>query len=138
MAEESFVEIESNRIGEVKRLLLSQMDDAVQAVTREGERFVKEGIRDTPKTGNVYVKGGVIHIASSEGEFPAIDTATLINSINVQQVRPAVWKLRFGTYYAILLEYGTPTMAPRPLSEPTELHLLAEGIHIARQYLDVV
>ena len=44
-------------------------------------------MRNTPKTGNTYTKkDGKKHIASSEGNPPAIDTGRLVGSITV---RPA-------------------------------------------------
>lgn len=100
-----FVDVVTNNIPETITNIEGTVANIVQAVIREGEFYMKTGMRDTPKTGNVYVKGGVVHISSSPGNFPAIDTSALINSVNAKQVSNLVWELRWGTEYAALLEF---------------------------------
>jgi hypothetical protein len=64
--------------------------NAVRHVNRVANYFrneITKDMRNTPKTGNTYTKkDGKKHIASSEGNPPAIDTGRLVSSITV---RPA-------------------------------------------------
>tara|TARA_Y100000004_G_scaffold75428_1_gene84853 strand:+ start:482 stop:907 length:426 start_codon:yes stop_codon:yes gene_type:complete len=64
--------------------------NAIRHVNRVANYFRNEVMRDmrnTPKTGNTYTKkGGKKHVASSEGNPPAIDTGRLVSSITM---RPA-------------------------------------------------
>ena len=64
--------------------------NAVRHVNRVANYFrneITKDMRNTPKTGNTYTKkDGKKHIASSEGNPPAIDTVRLVSSITV---RPA-------------------------------------------------
>ena len=64
--------------------------NAVRHVNRVANYFrneITKDMRNTPKTGNTYTKkDGKKHIASSEGNPPAIDTGRLVGSITV---RPA-------------------------------------------------
>jgi len=64
--------------------------NAIRHVNRVANYFrneVMKDMRNTPKTGNTYTKkGGKKHVASSEGNPPAIDTGRLVSSITM---RPA-------------------------------------------------
>ena len=63
--------------------------NAVRHVNRVANYFrneIEKDMRNTPKTGNEYKRGNKTHIASSEGNPPAIDTGRLVSSITV---RPA-------------------------------------------------
>ena len=64
--------------------------NAVKHVNRVANYFrneITKDMRNTPKTGNTYTKkDGKKHIASSEGNPPAIDTGRLVGSFTV---RPA-------------------------------------------------
>ena len=64
--------------------------NAVRHVNRVANYFrneITKDMRNTPKTGNTYTKkDGKKHIASSEGNPPAINTGRLVSSITV---RPA-------------------------------------------------
>ena len=77
----------------------------------------------TPQTGRRYKKkSGTIHIASSPGRAPAVDTGRLKNSIKVN-VRKAQMEVETGSDlrkppYGVFLEEGTSKMEPRPFLEP--------------------
>lgn len=45
------------------------------------------GMQNTPKTGHKYKRGTHMHIASSAGNYPAIDTGALLRSIMVDDRR---------------------------------------------------
>ena len=55
---------------------------------------------------------------SAPGEPPGVDTGLLKNSIHVEEVGEMSAAVVAGTDYAILLEYGTATMEPRPFMGP--------------------
>lgn len=128
-----FVEVTRNNIPEALQQVQQVVDDAVQAVVREGERYMKAGMRETEKGSDGH---------SQPGNFPAVDTSALINSINVKQKSDGIWDLRWGTEYAIILEFGTAliyrrVMLPRPMGLLTKTHLLQEGSNIVRQFLQI-
>lgn len=68
------------------------------------------------------VKSGIAygnHIASAPGEPPAVDTGLLRASIQAIRVHfGQMWVVNAGTDYAEGLEFGTPTIAPRPFMLP--------------------
>lgn len=86
----------------------------------EGE--IRRIIQSSPASGRVYKRGNVLHRASAPGEPPAIDTATLLNSISSevtsQKPRRAVAITGPNTEYAAPLELGTSRMAARPYMRP--------------------
>lgn len=61
-----------------------------------------------PKSGRAYPRGGgKIHIASKEGEAPAVDTSFLINSIEVPTatLTDTSAEIVIGAEYAEILEF---------------------------------
>jgi phage gpG-like protein len=67
----------------------------------------------TPGLGRVYGK----HRASRPGDPPAPDTGALRSSVQLTETAAG---FRVGTHleYAPFLEFGTPTIAPRPAWRP--------------------
>ena len=51
---------------------------------------------------------------SQPGAPPNVDTGALRASIKAMQERPLRWLVADGVEYGVMLEYGTPHMAPRP------------------------
>lgn len=76
-------------------------------------------ILHAPATGRVYIRRGVAHQASAPGEPPASDTGTLARSIDVD-LEPKKLRaiIKAQTKYAKGLEFGTPTIEPRPFMRP--------------------
>lgn len=68
--------------------------------------------------------------ASAPGEYPAIDTRELYNSIGTR-VTPDEATIGTNKFYAIFLRYGTSKMRRRKMSDDA----LSEGIKTARHYL---
>lgn len=128
------VKVVFNRLPELQRRVPNVIDDAIQAVAREGERIVKQSMRDSPATGRTYGA----HVASSAGNPPRIDTGTLLNSINTAQIKRQVWKVNAGTEYAAWLEFGTETMAARPFMGAMADELNREADGIVTRYLRAV
>jgi hypothetical protein len=99
-----------------------RMDDVMRAAAQQ---VVKDTLNDVesnlkigmaePKAGALYPNG---HQASAPGEYPAIDTGALVNSIGVEMTGPLRGIIYEGQEYAVHLEYGTVYMAPRPHMVP--------------------
>ena len=72
-------------------------------------------IQQTPKTGREYRRRGVTHTASAPGEAPASDTGALVREVRVSVDEAKLTAtVNSGAAYAAALEFGTPTMQPRP------------------------
>ena len=91
--------------------------NGLEAGIRVVETHVKIELQ-TPGSGEVYTRGSVSHQASAPGQPPAIDTGTLINSVNVDDVTPTEAVLGVGAEYAEYLEFGTSRMEARPFLRP--------------------
>lgn len=90
------------------------------------ENEAVQGIIDPPKTGRIYPskhRKGAMHQASAPGEFPAADSGRLHQSITTVKVRDddnaVVVETGANAPYAIMLEYGTSKMEPRPFMTPS-------------------
>src|SRR3954471_21074826 len=102
--------------------LMQKLQAAVGRFVRKGAFYIEGQIKTSmnePKTGKEYKrKNGSIHVASAPGESPAVDSANLINSIQV--ITDNALEAKIGTpveLYPIYLEEGTPDgqMAARPV-----------------------
>ena len=104
-----------------------EVGELVKAAAFDAMLEVKRRIALPPKTGTIYKRGDKTHRASAEGEAPATDTGTLVNSIyftffslgnkgamyaKVQSRLPYAYYLEYGTMAN--MEYGTVRMWPRP------------------------
>lgn len=78
------------------------------------EANIKVGMSG-PKSGRLYPPN---HQASAPGEFPAIDTGALVNSIGTEMTGPLRGIIYESMEYAAHLEYGTVHMAARPHMTP--------------------
>jgi hypothetical protein len=86
----------------------------VTAAGLEAITDVKKRIQSPPKTGEIYRRGSISHQASKDGEAPATDTGTLVNSIFFEQKNKLQVKIGSRLPYAFYLENGTMMMRPRP------------------------
>jgi HK97 gp10 family phage protein len=79
-------------------------------------------MKETPKTGRVYrrQKGGKkIHIASSPGNPPAVDSSELVSRITMHARRTTIEVgAEAGAPHGKFLEKGTPKMKKRPFLKP--------------------
>jgi HK97 gp10 family phage protein len=84
-------------------------------------------MQNSPRSGRIYKRRGVVHKSSGPGESPAPDTGNLIRNIQTSvDPQKLTGKVNFGTEYAPHLEYGTIKMAPRPFARPAAEHKRAE------------
>lgn len=131
---ESRIVVRMNKLPELAQAYPQAVEDAVQAAAREGERYVKQSIAESPATGRQYGN----HVASEPGNPPRIDSGNLVNNINVRRVRDRVWAIRSGAEYSAILEYGSSEMESRPFMTPMALWLENEIAGIVIRYIRAV
>jgi hypothetical protein len=87
---EMSLEVQKELKAEVVAAAYGVRDTAVKGIqggTKTGKRYVKVRSKKTGKPYRVYIDDmenppkGIVSISSAEGEFPATDTGTLVNSI---------------------------------------------------------
>lgn len=102
-------------VAEVRRAVFRGIVRGTEAVRADAVTSVMKGAR----TGEVYTRRGVEHVASAPGEPPASDTGRLANSIRTEyNVATLTGRVVADAAYAAYLEYGTQRMAPRPFLRP--------------------
>lgn len=127
-------------------------------VTQLGEIYtdeVRRAMRASPASGRTYrrlrnsgfkrraqgkalrASDYIVHRASAPGEAPAVDRATLVNSVTYEvQLTERGWSVVGGSSLAgipTFLEYGTRTIAPRPVFRPALLAILPRAQQLAAQ-----
>lgn len=102
----------NNRMPQVTDAMRRAAERIVRETTLRVEANIKSGMA-SPHSGALYGT----HQASAPGEFPAIDTGALVNSIQteMQGLQGIVYT---NQEYAVYLEYGTIRMSPRPFMIP--------------------
>jgi HK97 gp10 family phage protein len=109
------VQIKSN-----KDQLLRLLDDANKITEEAADKMAKEmktSILSGAKSGRQYYINGARHTASAPGQPPANVTGALVKSIKVNKERnKSIIKIEKN--YAVLLEFGTSKMRPRPFIIP--------------------
>jgi hypothetical protein len=103
---------------------LAELDAGIERFVKKGVDLLEEKIKlkmAPPKAGRTYQRKTRVHIASAPGEAPAIDSGSLIGSI--QQVMESSLERQVGTnvFYAPFLESGTSRMEARPVWEVTAI-----------------
>lgn len=104
--------------------------DAVQRGASRGVTMAANDLRNEilrrimrdPKTGRIYKRRGVEHQASAPGEAPASDAGALVRGITVVvdvTAERITARVNSGAEHAPDLEFGTPTMEPRPVMRTT-------------------
>ena len=103
-------------------ILNEELAKALKASAFKIEESAKRSILQGTKSGRVYRRRSVTHQASAPGEAPANDTGRLARSI-ITSIEPGgqVAKITAGSSqvaYAVMLEFGTAKMLPRPFMHP--------------------
>lgn len=103
--------------------IITKSENHLQGVIQYGVNQVRNEIltsmQQTPKTGKSYARGKKTHIASEEGNPPAVDTGRLRNSIQmVFKNGGFTGEVSANTNYAVHLEFGTTKMGARPFMQP--------------------
>jgi hypothetical protein len=120
-----------NRTPELLAKTEQKLNRWVRAAAALVESNVKARMAE-PKSGRAYTRGRSVnnpggfsvHVASAPGEAPAVDTGTLIGSIQMVQESTLTAKVGTAVEYALYLELGTSRMRPRPVWKPTVDDLL--------------
>jgi HK97 gp10 family phage protein len=104
----------------VVTLTTNRFPELVRRLPREVGRIVEEAaleIETTAKVGMAEQKSGRIygdHQASAPGEYPAMDTGALANSLETDPENQTTYVVHTSMEYAPYLEFGTANMEPRP------------------------
>jgi hypothetical protein len=104
------IKVESNFAKNADVILRKYQVNASRHVNRVLNTFKRDiqlGMKNTPKTGNTYERGGKTHIASSAGNPPAMDTSRLVSSIQIKPSTPSikpVGKVFTNVEYSQMLE----------------------------------
>lgn len=119
----SGVVVEKAELERMIRVAPQETQRKLASLVFEGEAYVKRLFGSGPP-GRAYEIGGVIHVASSPGYPPNVDTGKLRNAIYSQALGPYEYIISTGdTEYAAALEFGTRRIAARPYMGPTADYL---------------
>lgn len=95
---------------DVARRAQRMRNDIVETLSRPGQgRTYRTGNRTAPHR---------THQASAPGDPPAVNTGRLRQSITALKISPGHWRVGTNVEYAIVLEFGSRRMAPRPFMRP--------------------
>lgn len=100
---------------------LDLIDQMLEKMAVDTEKEMRKSIANGPKSGRIYKRKGVSHVASSPGQPPANDTGNLASSISIKKPRKGLVELIIGALYAQPLEFGTSRMKARPFIIPALL-----------------
>lgn len=114
------VRILRNDLGRLQRAAPGKAEIALEALAREGERYVKQSFGTSP---------------SSPGDPPGVDTGALRASIHVEAPAPNKRIIADGMEYGIHLEFGTRFMAARPFMGPMVMWLRGQVTPIFDEFL---
>lgn len=104
----------------VQQSIIKELKIGLYASAQRVETEAKKSILSGKKTGHIYKLRSVQHRASAPGEAPASNTGRLVNSINsyLNTLGTALESIvvagRGVVKYAVMLEFGTAKIAPRP------------------------
>jgi hypothetical protein len=108
-----------NKFPQIQSRVDREMARLVQTTAVQIEAEIKKDMAST-KHGQLYKRGKKTHVASAPGEAPAIDTGTLVNSIQSVEDVPFAAEIGTSIEYAPLLEDGTQQIQPRPAFKRAE------------------
>lgn len=128
------VQIEDTRLRHISANLRPRAGMVIRKLAADMVRQIDESMETTPLTGRWYFHGGRSHQASSEGNPPAIDTGTLVNSIQWRRIGELAAMVYTNSDHAIPLEFGTVNMAPRPFFLPA-VEVTRRTLGLALDYL---
>lgn len=106
--------------GRVKKEVDNELQKALLAAAMKVHSEASKSLTDGKKTGRIYRRGkNIVHQASAEGEAPANDTGTLLQSLNFEVTKEKLEAKIFSRLkYAKMLEFGTTKIKPRPFMFP--------------------
>lgn len=130
------IKIVFNKLPQIAAQLPAEVAMVVQKAAYDVEANAKASMSG-PKTGFIYKRGNKMHQASAPGEAPAIDTGTLVNSIQSRMTGMSSAEVSVGAAYGLPLEYGTEDghIAPRPFMTPAAEKVKPGFIEACKQLL---
>lgn len=112
------LDLKFNRFGfrdpkDIERQVERRLDALVDKHAEIIQRKIQSGMKDEPKTGRIYFIDGKFHQASAVGEFPAVLSGRLLNSIRIQR-RGHEAEISTNVEYARVLQskMGRPFIRP--------------------------
>ena len=98
-----------------EKTLESKIDVAIRSGAVKVLNETQKAMKQSTKTGIAYKRGNKTHIASAAGQAPAVDTGTLVRSIQaIKSIYGDGWLVGTNIEYGKHLEFGTKNMAARP------------------------
>lgn len=91
-------------------------DDRFPELIRKMPQVAERIVETTARNIETTIKTGMAASSSpsAPGDYPGIDTGTLVNSIQSERESAAAWTVHTPIEYAPYLEFGTPKMDSRP------------------------
>lgn len=112
------VRVLENRLPEVALSIRKAAIDSAQEASELGVQILQDDMAG-PKSGRIYIIRGQLHQASAPGETPAVLSGELSASVGWRQVGLEAFEFFVGAVHAMILEFGSIWMAPRPFMKPT-------------------
>jgi len=114
------LKIDPSRLNE----MLNSVDQYLEYSALECEKKIKKSITTGSKSGIQYTRNNGFHQASAPGEAPANDTGKLAGSVKAKKINKNHYEVDITAEYALILEYGTSVMQPRPFIVPAFLNVV--------------
>lgn len=118
MANETEIVLEYSHFAAIGEQMAREIDEVCNSTAHDIQARAQMAIMNPPKSGRIYRRGNVTHQASAPGEAPATDTGMLAGSAYTKPLGQADYETGFTAEYAAPLEFGTPTIQPRPFLRP--------------------
>lgn len=116
-----YVRVIQNDFAKLKKQSPKQAGQALRALAEEGRSIAVISMDESPADGRSYTRGNVTHVASSPGNPPRPDTATLRNSVYVPPTNNSFeQRIAVGAEHGIYQEFGVEEngLEPRPFMGP--------------------
>lgn len=103
-----------------KRLNTPALDRVLSKSAFVVQKNAIRSIQSGGRSGRIYKRRSVTHLASGPGEPPKTDTGNLVKNITVNRNKQLDYDVgsRKGAGYGFWLEMGTSKMLPRPWLKP--------------------
>ena len=98
-----------------EKTLEGKIDVAIRSGAVKVLNETQSLMKQSTKSGATYKRGNKAHTSSGPGQAPAVDTGTLVRSIQaIKSIYGDGWLVGTNIEYGKHLEFGTKNMAARP------------------------
>ena len=98
-----------------EKTLESKIDVAIRSGAVKVLNETQSLMKQSTKSGTEYKRGSKTHTSSAPGQAPAVDTGTLVRSIqSLKSIYGDGWLVGTSIEYGKHLEFGTKNMSARP------------------------